>query len=81
MEKEMYCRPWNAGLASETPAVQRRLARLIDALDSEINPNICEGTIVDEIRAFRRELVKNLEAEGWIVNYRGGNKPYVRVPK
>jgi hypothetical protein len=75
-----YCRPWNAGLASETPAVCKRLGRLLTALDTEINAHIVDGTINDDISAFRRQLVERLEAEGWTFSYDGGNKLKVRQP-
>jgi hypothetical protein len=75
-----YCKPWNAGLASETPAVCRRISRLFDALDSEITSNVVQGHIVDEIRDFRYRLLTKLEAEGWSLSYDGGNKFKVRAP-
>ena len=76
----MYCKPWNAGLASETPAVCRRLGRLLTALDTEINSNICEGKIVNDLWNFRCDLVAKLEAEGWTMSYNGGNRLKVRAP-
>ena len=75
-----YCKPWNAGLASETPAVCRRLGRLFDALDTEINTNIADGQIVEDVRQFRSQLQKQLLAEGWSMSYLGGNKMRVRPP-
>jgi len=75
-----YCKPWNAGLASETPAVCRRIGRLLTALDTELNVNICEGKVVEDIRAFRFALVSQLEAEGWSVSYDGGDRVKVRAP-
>lgn len=76
----MYCKPWNAGLASETGAVCRRLGRLLTALDCEITTNVVEGKIVDEIRDFRYQLITRLEAEGWSVSYDGGDRVKVRAP-
>lgn len=75
-----YCKPWNAGLDSETPAVCKRLARLLDALASEINSNICEGAIVDDVAQFAHELRDKLRSEGWTMSYCGGEKLKVRQP-
>lgn len=80
MSKKPYCRPWNAGLQSETGAVCRRLGRLLGALRDEINGNIVEGEILDDIRAFRLQLLRRLEAEGWTMSYDGGNRLKVRQP-
>ena len=79
-EKKPYCKPWNAGLASETGAVARRLGRLIDALSDEINSNICDGEIVEDCRRFRARLIERLEAEGWFGTYDGGNRFRVYPP-
>lgn len=76
----MYCKPWNAGLASETGAVCRRIGRLMTALDTEINSNIAQGDIVKHIRDFRYEMMQRLEAEGWTMSYDGGNRLKVRAP-
>jgi hypothetical protein len=75
-----YCVPWNAGLASETPAVCRRIGRLMTALDTEINSNIAQGEIVQHIRDFRLEMLERLEREGWTLSYDGGNTMKVRQP-
>jgi hypothetical protein len=75
-----YCKPWNAGLASETSSVQRRIGRLLTALDTEINQNIVEGTILDDIRAFRLDMCEKLERDGWTFSYDGGNRMKVRAP-
>ena len=77
---ERYCKPWNAGLASATPAVCRRLSRLFEALDSEINSNIVQGAIAEDVRAFRWQLQQRLEADGWTMSYDGGNRLKVRQP-
>ena len=68
--KHTYCKPYNAGLASETPAVEKRLARLLDALSDEINSNICErhngaSNIVDDVYNFKLLLLEKLRADGW----------------
>jgi hypothetical protein len=76
----MYCKPWNAGLASETGSVCRRIGRLMTALDTEIDSNIVQGDIVNDIREFRYQLMCKLEAEGWSMSYDGGNRLKVRAP-
>lgn len=76
----MYCKPWNAGLDSETGSVCRRLGRLLTALDTEINCNIAQGEIVKHISDFRYELMRRLEADGWSMSYDGGNRMKVRQP-
>lgn len=75
-----YCRPWNAGLASETPAVCRRLSRLLGALHNELNANIVEGKICDDLREFSYSLQHKLENEGWTFSYDGGDRLKVRAP-
>lgn len=80
MPEKRYCRPWNAGLASETPAVCRRLGRLFTMLDTEITADLVEGQITKDIRAFRGQLQDKLEAEGWTMSYDGGNRMKVRPP-
>lgn len=75
-----YCIPWNTGLCSETPAVRRRLGRLMTALDTEINSNIAQGEIVNHIRDFRLAMLERLEREGWTLSYDGGNRMKVRQP-
>lgn len=77
---ERYCKPWNAGLASETPAVARRIGRLLETLDTEINGHVCEGQILDDVRNFRMKLCTALELDGWTFSYDGGNKMKVRAP-
>lgn len=67
----MYCKPLNAGLASETRAVTRTLGKMIDALDT-INRNIVDGQIVDDLRAVREQIVDGLEDEGWTVSFCNG---------
>ena len=74
-----YCTPWNAGLASETKAVCRRLSRLIDSLNDEINANIAEGEIVNDVWQFKTKLIEKLRAEGWTITFT--NKTHVKAPK
>ena len=75
-----YCKPLNAGLASETSAVCRRIGRLFATLDTELNAFIVSGQILDDVRAFRLQMITRLEAEGWTVSYDGGNRMKVRPP-
>lgn len=75
-----YCKPHNAGLASETGAVCRRIGRLLTSLDEELNAFIVEGTILDDIRAFRFRIGARLEHEGWTFSYDGSNRMKVRPP-
>lgn len=79
-EKGPYCKPLNAGLASETGAVCRRIGRLLAALDTELNAYIVDGAILDDIRAARRQIMDRLEAEGWTMSYDGGSRMKVRQP-
>ncbi len=75
-----YCKPLNAGLASETGSVCRRLARLIEGLDEHITSCVVEGNILDDIRAFRLQIRAALEAEGWSMSYNGTDRLRVRPP-
>lgn len=91
-----YCQPWQAGIASSTQGVCRRIGRVLDALDSELSSNVVKGPerhagqqepigqaengILDDVRAFRGLLVQRLEAEGWSFSYDGGNRMKVRAP-
>lgn len=80
MTTNRYCDPWNAGLASETPAVCRRLGRLLQALHNEINSNIVRGAINDDLRNFSLQLQSKLENDGWSFSYDGGDRLKVRAP-
>jgi hypothetical protein len=75
-----YCKPHNAGLASETGAVCRRLGRLLTGLDTEINAWVVEGEILQDIRDFRYRTMQRLENEGWSMSYDGGDRLKVRPP-
>lgn len=74
-----YCQPTCAGLPSEPRAVAKRLARLIEELDSW-SWAIAKGQILDDVRKFRCHLQDKLEAEGWTMSYDGGNTLKVREP-
>lgn len=69
-DKPVYCKPHNAGLYSETKAVQSRLGKLIDMLDS-IDAWTVEGAIIEDCRELRRRLVTGLEGQGWKCSYNG----------
>ena len=71
MSREPYCKPLNAGLASETQAVTLRLAKLFRAMD-DVNAWIVAGPIVEDIRTARNQIRDRLEAEGWVVTYQTG---------
>ena len=70
----MYCEPSNAGLCSETTAVARRLGRLFDALDNEVNKMVVgsHDGIIEDIKEARQKIRDGLEAEGWTVGYTNG---------
>lgn len=76
----MYCEPNNAGLASKTSSVCKRLGKLLTVLDSEISYLVVTGEILEDIRAFRSKLVSKLHAEGWTMSYGGTNIMKVRQP-
>jgi hypothetical protein len=78
-EKQPFCEPLNAGLASEPQAVGRRLAELFMALD-RVNNWIVRGRITDALWEFRTKLRLDLEAEGWTVCYGDYNRCRVYVP-
>lgn len=75
-----YCCPLNAGLASKTDAVCRRIGRLMTALDNEINSWVVSGPITEDLRTFRFDLMRKLENDGFTLSYDGKNKMTVRPP-
>jgi len=79
-----YCRPSEAGLASEGRAVARRLSRLLTALGSEINNCVVEGgldSISEDIWNFKCILIANLKADGWRITAKDSGGYRVLVPK
>lgn len=70
-KRKPYCDPWSAGLASEQSAVNRRLARLIDALETEINRHIVkpESKILGDIDTLARKLRAGLASDGYTLKY------------
>jgi len=80
--RQRYCKPWNAGLASETSSVEKRISRLLEALSVEINSNLVQGDIVDDIYNFRVALWQKLKRDGWEIKSRKtGSKPIVKAPR
>ena len=82
--QEPYCKPWNAGLASETPAVARKLGKMFDAMEV-IDRKLVDGDIVEDLRNAALAVREHLEAEGWTVstmngNLEGGNRWRVYPP-
>lgn len=78
--KKPYCVPWEAGLASSTKGVCKRLARLIMSMDWEITSQIVQGGILADLIDMRRKLCDGLAADGWTWSYQGGNRLTVREP-
>lgn len=77
---ELWCEPWNAGLASEPAAVGRRLGELLTAL-GRVDSNIVRGTRPDELREFRLALHDKLTAAGWRIKARTGDGWKVLPPE
>lgn len=75
-----YCRPLNAGLASEPKAVARRLARLVRAVDDEVNSMVVSGRVLDDLREFRKALCKGLAEDGWDWTFGGSDRLKFRPP-
>jgi hypothetical protein len=64
-EPKPYCNPNEAGLASTSRAVGRRLGRILDALDTEISWAVCSGDILEDVRDLAFKMREKLKAEGW----------------
>lgn len=75
-----YVNPNNAGLASESLVVGRRIGRMLDSL-AEINRWVVEGQIEQDCWKFRTELVDKPRASGWEVKLNGKDRFSVRPPK
>jgi hypothetical protein len=75
-----YVNPNNAGLASESHAVGRRIAKMLDSLAS-INRWVVEGPIEQDCWKFRTELVEKLRASGWRVSLKANDNFQVLPPK
>lgn len=79
-ERERYCEPLECGLASATPSVARRLARLVEALDNEITGHVVRGKVAEDVRRFKLALWSRLERDGWVLTYDGGDRLRVYPP-
>jgi len=76
-----YCKPSEAGLASEGRAVARRLSRLLTSLGNEINNFVVSGDIEREVWEFKCQLITRLKADGWRVEANEREGYTVRLPK
>lgn len=79
-KKADYVKPNNAGLASESRAVGRRIAKLLDAC-SDINRWVVEGAIENDCWNFRCQLKEKLEKSGWRVSLNARERFVVLPPK
>ena len=83
--KLTYCIPSEAGLASEGPAVGRRIARLLKATCDEVNAFVVDGrgpgTIEHDVYKFRTQMIEKLVSEGWRIKARESGGYSVLVPK
>jgi hypothetical protein len=80
--KPKYCDPWNVGLASDSRAVARRIARILTTLEREITRDLVRGKITDDISTLKRTMIESLRAEGWTIHYSYTTHKYqVRRPK
>lgn len=62
-----YCKPHEAGLASEARAVGNRLGELLDGLSAVNNFLIEPGELTDKLWRFKVELIDELTADGWVI--------------
>lgn len=84
MSTPTYCRPSEAGLASEGRAVARRLGRLLTALGNEINNYVTDGgqgSISEEVWEFKCHLITKLKVDGWRVEAKESGGYKVQLPK
>ena len=75
-----YVKPNNAGLASESHAVGRRIARMLDGLAS-VNKWVVEGQIENDCWRFRTQLIDKLRESGWRVSIKANDNFQVLPPK
>ena len=66
-----YCKPWNAGLASEAGAVAKTLGKMFDAM-SHVDSYVVDGEILDDLREFHMAIRAKLEKDGWTISYVNG---------
>ena len=77
-----YCTPLCAGLSSEPKAVARRLARLLNALETEITGYVVTGAILEQKVTFYRQVLEGLRMDGWRITWNDNtNKWKVLAPK
>lgn len=76
-----YFKPLNAGIPSETGAACKRVARLLQSLETEVNGYICEGQITEDLRALKLKILDGLKAEGWRVKLTPSDKWSVLPPR
>ena len=76
-----YCIPLEAGLASEGPAVGRRIARLLKALGDEVQSLIVSGQVIEDVWRFRTDLITKLREDGWRIKVLESGRLSVLVPK
>lgn len=74
-----YLIPCETGLASNSKAICKKVAKLLDAL-SEINNHNTEGEMEDECHEFRFSIIRKLQYEGWRISV-PKNKYVVKPPK
>lgn len=60
-----YFIPKNAGIPSEPKEAGKRVAKLLNALDSHVNEYIAEGALIEELRTFRNRILAEMRREGW----------------
>jgi hypothetical protein len=71
MTIQPYCWPLCSGLDSEPKAIEQRLARLLMALDQEINSNVVSSAIVNDVKNLRNTITAHLKADAWTMTYAG----------
>lgn len=79
--RPVYCVPNEAGLASEGKAVARRVARLLNALESDVNKWVVSGQIEQDIWDFKVMLLEKLRADSWQVEAKEHGGWSVKTPK
>jgi hypothetical protein len=79
-EKKAYCKPHEAGLQSEARAVGRRIGKVLDAL-ATINAWVIDGEMVNDCWRMRRQIIDQLEADGWRIKLTASDRFQVLPPK
>lgn len=86
MSQLTYCKPQEAGLASEARAVGRRVAELLDALSSFSWSIVDEGgmdanTLPNDCRMVKMSIIEKMRDEGWRIRVKENGKYSVLPPK